>query len=159
MSSYTVLGIPERVAALVRETMTAPRCGHPAHVEAALGGAPCRVCLRGFEEGVERRILFTYDPFAETRQPPLPGPVFFHERPCESFPADTGFPAALCGQGLTWTAYDAERRPLLEQRTDPEADVDLVAERLTAPRDVHVVHVRNTANGCFLCRLVPTRVA
>src|ERR1700757_3827213 len=61
--SFRVAAIPSKVADLVRSTMRSPGYGHPAHAEVATGYGPCRHCLRDFEVGKDRRILFTYDPF------------------------------------------------------------------------------------------------
>jgi hypothetical protein len=48
MSAYHVIAVPETLAQEVRETLKAPRYGHPAHVERATGYGPCRLCLRCF---------------------------------------------------------------------------------------------------------------
>lgn len=86
MTEYRVLAIPESTAEAVRSTLASPQYGHPAHVELAQGYGPCRLCLRFFAVGQERRILFTYDPFEETGASPLPGPVFIHETACDRYP-------------------------------------------------------------------------
>jgi hypothetical protein len=76
---FRVAAIPTKVADLVRSTMRSPGYGHPAHAEVATGYGPCRHCLRDFQVGKERRILFTYDPFHGIEPLPLPGPIFIHE--------------------------------------------------------------------------------
>jgi hypothetical protein len=55
--------------------------------------------------GADRRILFTYDPFAGTEPFPLPGPVFIHESACEGYPEGAGLPEDLRSHALTLTAY------------------------------------------------------
>src|SRR5512132_1092925 len=93
--TFRVAAIPTKVADLVRSSMRSPGYGHPAHAELATGYGPCRHCLRDFQVGKERRILFTYDPFHGIEPLPLPGPIFIHEEPCERFSEDAGFPADL----------------------------------------------------------------
>jgi hypothetical protein len=110
MPPYRILALPESVAREVRETGRSPRYGHATHAEVATGYGPCRLCLQFFRKGEERRILFTYDSFADTESLPLPGPVFIHESPCARYPEDAGFPQHLGRHRLTglwgrcWTA-------------------------------------------------------
>jgi len=66
MSLYRVQGIPLAVATTVRETLRSPQYGHPAHAEVATGYGPCRLCLQTFRVGHEQRLLFTYQPFADS---------------------------------------------------------------------------------------------
>ena len=62
--SFTIVPLDPAVAAEVRETLRTPGWGYPAVVETGGGYGPCRTCLRTFDRGDERRILFTFDPFA-----------------------------------------------------------------------------------------------
>jgi hypothetical protein len=89
--SFRVAAIPTKVADLVRSTMRSPGYGHPAHTEIATGYGPCRHCLRDFQLGKDRRILFTYDPFYGIEPLPLPGPIFIHAGACERFPVMEAF--------------------------------------------------------------------
>ena len=87
MPIYRVQGIPLTVATSVRGTLRSPQYGHPAHAEVATGYGPCRLCLRTFHVGQEKRLLFTYQPFADPTALPAPGPVFIHHEPCERYDA------------------------------------------------------------------------
>ena len=82
MPDYRVLAISESTAEKVRSTRKSPGYGHPVHAEIATGYGPCRLCLRDFEVGVDRRLLFTLDPFHGLESQPLPGPVFIHAEHC-----------------------------------------------------------------------------
>jgi hypothetical protein len=148
MPGYRIVAIPSEIADVVRSTRTSPGYGHPAHAEVAGGHGPCRQCLRTFAIGQERRILFTYDPFAGTESLPLPGPVFIHEAPCERYAEDAGFPDALRPHALTFNAYEQGRR-LRAQEYVTDGRVEPVIERLFARSDVDYIHVRDTRAGCF----------
>jgi hypothetical protein len=145
---YRVVAIPSEIADVVRSTHKSPGYGHPAHTEVAGGHGPCRQCLRTFAVGQERRILFTYDPFAGTESLPLPGPVFIHEVPCERYAEDNGFPDDLRPHALTFNAYEQGRR-LRAQEYVTDGRVEPVIERLFARPDVDYIHVRDTRAGCF----------
>jgi len=151
-SSFRVVAIPTRVVEGVRATMRSPRYGHPASEEIANGYGPCRHCLREFEVGAERRILFTYDPFTDLERLPLPGPVFVHSRACERFPETAGFPSDLRAHEITFNAYRSGRR-LVAQAYGVNGEIDAQVERLLARSDVDYIHVRDTKAGCYDFRI------
>jgi hypothetical protein len=159
VSSYRVVAMDEETAAVVRRTGMAPDYLHPAHAEIAGDPAPCRVCLDRFEPGAERRLLFTHDPFRDTVDLPLPGPVFVHEAGCRRYAPDAGVPPSLRDAPLTFNAYGADRTLLARERTQAAAEVDAAIDRLLGAPGVEYVHVRSTRAGCFLCRLDPVPAA
>jgi hypothetical protein len=151
-AAFRIVTLAEDVAAEVRETRKTPVWGYPASAGVAAGYGPCRVCLRMFEVGTDRCILFTQDPFAGREPYPLPGPVFIHAEPCAPYGAVGTFPAALRDLGLTLNAYAAGRvlraQVLLDDGHD--ARVEAGIGRLLADPLVDYIHVRNTEVGCFL---------
>lgn len=152
MSEYRVIAIPSETADAVRATLASPRYGHPAHAEVATGYGPCRHCLQFFDVGRERRLLFTFDPFAESGASPLPGPIFIHETRCERYPEEAGFPAHLLDHPLTLAAYGPDRRLVAELRLRDRHAEPAIAELLARP-GVDYLHVRDTNAGCFDCRI------
>ena len=152
MPPYRIIAIPDAIAADVRATGTSPFAGHPTHAEIAKGHGPCRLCLGTFAVGVERRILFTYDPFAGTEPLPLPGPVFIHESACERYPEDAGFPEGLRPRPLTLNAYGRGRR-LVAQEYVRDGETEAVLQSLLERPDVDYIHVRDTAAGCYDFRI------
>ena len=152
MTSYRVLAVSEKLARKVRETRKSPGYGHPVHTEVATGYGPCRSCLRDFEIGVERRLLFTLDPFFGIEEFPLPGPVFIHEDECPRYPEQAGFPAEILGHDLTLVAYGKGRLQRAEERATGAAVESAVARMLARP-DVDYVLVRDTPAGCYDFRI------
>lgn len=152
MSTYRVIALEQDVADAVRVSRLSPFSKHPTHVEIARGHGPCRLCLRAFSVGQERRILFTLDPFQGLDVEALPGPVFIHEADCRRHGEDAGFPADIRSRTLTLQGYGPERRLVAEQRTQ-NGDVDAVIERLLARSDVSYIHVRDTEAGCYDFRI------
>ncbi|HEY8105657.1 MAG TPA: DUF1203 domain-containing protein [Gemmatimonadales bacterium] len=148
---FRIAGIPSSLAADVRQTLRSPQYGHPAHKETASGYGPCRLCLRTFDEGVEERILFTYQPFSDPASVPAPGPVFIHAVPCERYDAPA-LPPDFRSIPLLFEAYGAGGEPLGRERVRaPEPEE--VLERLFAATDAEYVHIRNAEAGCFMARV------
>jgi hypothetical protein len=148
MAAFRFQGIPDAVAAEVRQTMRAPEYGHPAHRELARGYGPCRLCLRTFALGEEERILFTYQPFRDAGSLPAPGPVFIHSAPCARYDA-LEFPPDFRPLPLVFEGYQTGGLLLTQERVgarDPEKILEQIFERSGAD----YVHIRDGEAGCFM---------
>jgi|ERR1700739_1923945 len=152
MSSYRVMAIPTEVAEQVRNTGKSPKYGFPAHREVAAGRAPCRHCLKLIRKAEEELLLFTYDPFGELGEPPLPGPVYIHAAECLRHPDSDSIPEEYCGRLLTLEGYGQNRELVKEIRVSDGAE-ELAAEELFSDGKVRYINVRSTEAGCFLFRL------
>ena len=151
-ATFRVLAMPQDTADQVRSTMRSPGYGHPASLEVATGYGPCRLCLRTFRIGEERRILFTFDPFYQLEPLPLPGPVFVHEGECQRYDEHTGFPEEMRSHRLTLNAYATGRR-LLAQEYVEDGAVEPVIEQLLTDSRIRYIHVRDTEAGCYDFRI------
>src|SRR5215469_11835091 len=152
MTSFHAVAIPTEIAEQVRTTGKSPHYGFPAHREVAAGRTPCRRCLQLIEHRQEERLLFSYDPFRELGQPPLPGPVYIHAEPCTRHSGGGAIPEQYQGHLLTLEGYGADRALLKEIRVSNGAEQE-AAERMFCEPEIRYVHVRNTEAGCFLFRL------
>lgn len=152
MPEYEVHAISEGLAEKVRTSRRSPGYGHPVHAEVATGYGPCRLCLRDFAVGRDRRLLFTLDPFHGIEPFPLPGPVFIHETECDRHPEYGGFPEDLKAHALTLCAYGRGQGLRAEERIAGSVVEDVIARLLARP-DVDYLHVRDTEAGCYDLRI------
>ena len=153
VNSYRVISIPTNTVEKVLATRRAPGYGHPTYTEVAAGHGPCRHCLQAFRIGEEQRTLFTYDPFWELKELPLPGPVFVHEDRCARYDESAGFPKHLTAHGLTLVGYGEERQYLKEQKVAAHGNAErFVLEMLQEP-SIQYIHVRDTEAGCYDFRI------
>jgi hypothetical protein len=146
---FRIVPLAMATAAGVRATLRTPGWGYPASVEVATGYGPCRTCLRMFAIGVERRIFFTHDEFADREPYPLPGPVYIHQEACEAYVETGVFPEALRPLALTFNGY-ATGRELRGQVRVQNGDAEAAIVGLFSDPAVAYIHVRNTEVGCFL---------
>jgi hypothetical protein len=149
--SFKVRGIPQSLADEVRRTRVSPGYGHPAHEEVATGTGPCRCCLRPFEPGRDRRLLFTYRPVGDESSLMAPGPVFIHADPCDAY-AGEGFPPQLRALPLAFEARATESR-VSQLTTDPDTTAEKQIERLLGHAGNEWLHVRHAQAGCFIARV------
>ena len=159
MSGYRVVALDPETARKVRDSRRSPGYGHPVHSEIATGYGPCRLCLRDFEVGVDRRLLFTFDPFFQVEPYPLPGPVFIHEAECDRHPEDGAFPVDLLAHRLTLVAYARGRVLRAEEHVErvESPEIEKVVSRLLSRPDVDYLHVRDTEAGCYDFRIERAR--
>jgi hypothetical protein len=151
MRSYQIQGIPESIASAARETMKSPQYGHPAHTEVASGYGPCRLCLKTFEQGVEERLLFTYQPFTDPSALPAPGPVFIHREQCQRYDGSV-LPETIRPLPLAIEAYGDGGELLLQRRVGSSA-FESVLEGVLEVDAVRYAHLRNAEAGCFIARV------
>lgn len=111
------------------------------------------VCLRDFEIGADRGLLFSYDPFFGLEPYPLPGPVFIHELECKPFPEDDGFPLDLRTHDLTLEACARGRRLAAEEHVAAGTGIDELVAGLLARTEIDYIHVRDIQAGCFDFRI------
>ena len=152
MSLFRVVAISSEVAEQVRNTGKSPNYGFPAHREVAAGRAPCRHCLKLIQKGEEDLLLFTYDPFRELGQPPLPGPVYIHAENCARHPENDVIPEEYRRRLLTLEGYGDDRVLVKELRVKDGAE-EHAAAQLFGDAKIRYVNVRSTEAGCFLFRL------
>ena len=151
MPGYRVIALDLDTARKVRDSRRSPGYGHPVHSEIATGYGPCRLCLRDFEVGVDRRLLFTCDPFFRIEPFPLPGPVFIHEAECDRLPGEQ----RLSG-GSAPAPADARRvRSRADLRSEERSGraIPEAVSRLLSRPDVDYLHVRDTEAGCYDFRI------
>ena len=152
MHTMRIVAMPTEVVNAVRSTLKAPIYGFPAHVEVATDAAPCRHCLKTFEVGKDRRILFTYDRFAGVESLPQPGPVYIHADSCERYHADAEFPEELRNSPRTLEAY-AHGRKLTGTECVADGKYEAAIEKLFSDPEAAYIQVNSTTAGCFTFRI------
>ena len=151
-ATFTVRAIPEAISNTVRSSHKSPQYGHPAHAEIAGGTGPCRQCLRTFDVGKERRILFTYNPFEGVDPYPSPGPIFVHEAPCGTYATDHEFPDTLRELPLVLEGYSRNRWIAARERVDDGAAEAAIAKVFADP-SIEYIHIRHGQAGCFIAHI------
>jgi hypothetical protein len=152
MPTFIVKPIATSCSDQVRNSLRSPQFGHPVHAEIATGYGPCRSCLNVFREGQERRLLFTYNPFAALDAYPSPGPIFIHEANCEPYHEGGTFPPALRNLPLTLEGY-GEGRWLIARERPVGEEIEAAIDSIFANPAVRYIHLRNTEAGCFIAQI------
>ena len=123
----------------------------------ASGYGPCRVSLKPFVPGVDRRVLIGHSPFSLANAFNQPGPVFFNASNVEEYSDVHRFPPEIKADPanfpLTLIGYSDDQRMVFSELVG-NRDVDEMIESIFEERtDVEFLHARNAEAGCFICTI------
>ena len=131
--------------------------GNEIEEQVAGGYGPCRLSLKPFEPGVDRRILIGHSPFKTANAFNQPGPVFFNSADVDEYRDVHRFPPEIKADRinfpLTLIGYSSEQRMVFAELVC-DRDVDEMISRVFDDRsDVEFLHARNAEAGCFICKI------
>jgi len=154
--SFKIVPLSREYAARIRATGR-DDFGNEIVEQVAAGYGPCRVSLRPFVPGVDRRILASHSPFPIANAFNQPGPVFFNADDVDTYSDVHRFPPEIKADRvnfpLTLIGYSDDQR-MVSAELVGEHDVDEMIERVFAERDdIAYLHARNAEAGCFICKI------
>jgi Protein of unknown function (DUF1203) len=156
MKNFKIVPIMEEVANAIRTSGT-DTYGNNILVQVAKGKGPCRQSLLPFKKGVDKRILFSYNPFDKPGLYAESGPVFMSEKPGESYKDIYRFPPEIKADKesfpLSLIGYNENDMMVFSEQVG-NADVDEMIEKIfNEMAEVHYLHARNSEACCFICKI------
>ena len=123
----------------------------------ATGKGPCRVSLKPFKVGEDKRLLFSHSPFAEKNVFNQPGPIFISKDDVEPYSDVHRFPSEIKSNKesfpLSLIGYSKEQNMIFTQLVG-DADVDVLIEKVFNENPkVEYLHVRNSEACCYICKV------
>jgi len=131
--------------------------GHPIIEQVATGRGPCRISLRPFVPGIDKRILFTHSPFDIDNPYNQSGPVFIHSEEVAPYSYHYQFPPEIKADKehfhITLIGYDKQQM-MIYTKLVGDRDVDeLIAEIFDKHPEVDYLHARSAEAGCYICKI------
>ena len=156
MQPFTIVPLSAAYVQKIRATRK-DDYGHDVIEQLATGSGPCRVSLKPFRRGEDRRLLFSHSPFTIDNAFNQPGPVFIHADDVEPYQDVHRFPPEIKANKksfpLTLIGYSADQQMVFTQLVG-DADVDvLIPEIFEAHAGIDYLHARNAEAGCYICRI------
>jgi len=156
MSNFKIVPLSAQYAKRIRATRK-DDFGHEVMEQIATGAGPCRVSLKPFKKGEDKRLLLTHSPFTRDNAFDQPGPVFINAEDVEEYKDIYRFPPEIKRNTksfpLTLIGYSNDQMMVLTQLVG-DADVDLLIEEIFATRpDVEYLHARNAQAACYICKI------
>jgi Protein of unknown function (DUF1203) len=156
MNKFKIVPLSKTYAEKIRQTMK-DDFGHQVTEKIATGAGPCRVSLKPFVKGIDKRLLLTHSPFVSDNAYNQPGPVFIHSDEVEEYSDVYRFPPEIKANKtsfpLTLIGYTKDQQMALTKLVG-DADVDeLIVEIFNSQPEVEYLHARNAQACCFICKI------
>jgi len=125
--------------------------------QVATGYGPCRVSLKPFVRGQDRRLLLSHSPFEVNNAFNQPGPIFIHENEVDEYSDVHRFPPGIKSDKenfpLSLIGYSSDQRMVFSQLVG-NADVDIMISQIFDDHpEIGYLHARNSEACCFICRV------
>ena len=125
--------------------------------QVATGYGPCRVSLKPFVPGQDRRLLLSHSPFEVNNAFNQSGPIFIYENEVDEYSDVHRFPPEIKSDKenfpLSLIGYSSDQRMVFSQLVG-NADVDvMISQIFDDHREIEYLHARNSEACCFICRI------
>lgn len=156
MGKFKIVPLSEEEAKKIRATMK-DNFGNMVVEQVATGLGPCRVSLKPFVPGKDKRLLFNHSPFETSNAFNQPGPVFINQKAVEEYKTIHQFPPEIKSDKenfpLTLIGYNHKQQMAFTKLVG-EADVDeMIAAIFDENPEVEYLHARNAEACCFICKI------
>lgn len=156
MNKFKIVPISKAYASIIKTRMT-DDFGHAVTEQVASGSGPCRVSLKPFVKGLDKRLLFTHSPFEMDNAYNQPGPVFINSAEVEEYHDIYRFPPEIKANTqsfpLTLIGYN-DKQQMVCTRLVGDNDVDeLINTLFDAQPEIAFLHARNAQACCFICKI------
>lgn len=156
MQKFRVVPLTEEYAKKIRESRS-DDFGHEVIEQVANGKGPCRVSLKPFKVGEEKRLLLSHSPFEIDNAFNQPGPIFINAGEVEAYKDIYRFPPEIKADKenfpLSLIGYSKSQKMVFTKLVG-DADVDeLIPEIFVSNPWIEYLHARNAEACCFICKI------
>jgi len=156
MQKFKIVPLSEAYASKIRMGQQ-DEFGIPVVEQMATGKGPCRVSLKPFEIGKDKRLLIKHTPFEMDNAFNQPGPIFIHEKEVPTYKDIHRFPPEIKSDPihfpLTLIGYN-QKQEMVSTHLVGDKDVDELIKYLFAKHDdIAYLHARNAEAGCYICKI------
>jgi hypothetical protein len=156
MKKFKIVPISKEYARKIR-TIRKDDFGHVVIEQLATGMGPCRVSLKPFKRGVDRRLLLQHSPFSIDNAFNQPGPVFINAEDVEEYNDVYHFPPEIKADKehfhLTLIGYD-EAQQMVFTKLVGDNDIDeLIVHIFDRHPEVEYLHARSAEAACYICKI------
>jgi len=156
MSNFKIIPLSKEYAQRIRETRQ-DDFGHDVIEQVATGLGPCRISLKPFVKGIDKRLLFTHSPFEIDNAYNQPGPVFINANDVEEYADIYRFPPEIKANKksfpLTLIGYNKEQMMVFTKMVGDNDVDEVIAGIFDQHPEVEYLHARNSQACCYICRI------
>jgi hypothetical protein len=156
MNKFKIIPLSKSYAERIRSTMR-DDFGHAVIEQTATGLGPCRVSLKPFKKGIDKRLLLTHSPFKMDNAFDQPGPVFINAEEVEEYKDVYRFPPEIKADKkhfhLTLIGYDRAQM-MVYTKLVGDNDVDeMIVKIFDEHPEVLYLHARSAEACCYICKI------
>lgn len=156
MNKFRIVPLSAEYAERIRITRK-DDFGHEVVEQLATGSGPCRVSLKPFVKGRDRRLLLSHSPFDADNAFNQPGPIFIDSEIVEPYRDIYRFPPEIKANKesfpLSLIGYSQDQQMVLTELVG-DRDVDeLIVEIFERRPEVEYLHARNAKACCYICTI------
>ncbi len=156
MHRFKIIPLSKTFAEKIR-TQRKDAFGYDVVEQVATGYGPCRVSLKAFKPGIDKRILLGHSPFDIGNAFNQPGPIFIHATEVEEYKNTHEFPPEIKADRknfpLSLIGYSAEQK-MVYTKLVGDRDIDQLIPRIFERHpEVEYLHARNSEACCYICRI------
>ena len=130
--------------------------------QVATGAGPCRLTLKPFNLGVDKRLLFLHSPFGKNNAFNQNGPVFIHSSEVEPYADIYNFPKEIkkdkVNFPLSLIGYNTDQKMVFTKLVGHEDVDELIRSIFETHSEVEYLHARNAEAGCFICKIERVKI-
>ncbi|HUM46904.1 MAG TPA: DUF1203 domain-containing protein [Chitinophagales bacterium] len=156
MSRFRIIPITKEYAARIRKTAK-DDFGHAVMEEIAKGYGPCRVSLKPFRPGIDKRLLLSHSPFAIDNAFNQTGPVFINALEVEAYQDVHHFPPEIKADKINFPlsliGYNADQQMVFARLAGNDDVDELIQKVFDQYPEIEFLHARNAEAGCYICRI------
>jgi len=156
MNKFKIVPISREYAQNVRTTMR-DDFGHQLIDSVATGSGPCRVSLKPFQKGVDKRILLTHSPFELDNSYNQHGPVFINNEDVEEYTDIYRFPPEIKANKksfpITLIGYNKDQQMIFTRIVGDDDIDELINKTFEQQPEIDYLHARNAQACCFICKI------
>ena len=156
MNKFKIIPLSKSYAERIRSTMR-DDFGHDVIEQTATGLGPCRVSLKPFKKGIDKRLLLTHSPFKIDNAFDQPGPVFINAEEVEEYTDVHRFPPEIKADKkhfhLTLIGYD-KNQMMVYTKLVGDNDIDeMIIKIFEEHPEVLYLHARSAEACCYICKI------
>lgn len=156
MKQFKIVPLSRTYAAHLRNTGVDGFGNNIIH-QTATGKGPCKVSLKPFKPGVDKRLLLSHSPFAINNAFNQPGPIFIHAEDVEEYTDMYRFPPEIKADKehfpLTLIGYNTQQMMVYTEMVGDKDVDELIVEIFNTRPQVAYLHARSAEACCYICTI------
>jgi hypothetical protein len=156
MNKFKIVPLSKAFAQKIKTEMV-DSFENPVIEQLASGLGPCRVSLKPFVKGIDKRLLFKHSPFEIENAYNQSGPIFINSKDVDEYSDVHHFPPEIKANKqsfpLSLIGYNQDQMMVLSKLVGNNDVDELIVEIFNQHPEVEYLHARNAQACCYICKI------